>query len=159
MRIFKFFTPLFFLLFSCDQSNEPIYYPDLTPVENTKLDDMLQKIPFNIVLEYHQRFYSWKATWDWPQFAYCSNLRCYTQSKQYDALLNFCQNKEKLLWPLIFTSYLSSDREYLVALLLEDVTLPEYEYLLNNVQQMLSGQPSEYGKFWLYYIKLVLQDM
>ena len=168
MRVFKICLILIFLIFfSCERVYDPIYvedytfyHPEFTDSENKKMNILIKEIPYNIKMEYSRKYQDWKETWDWAKFAACSNPRCWTESQQYEILVSFCKNVGKKLWPLIFRSYIITERKYLGSLLIEDLTLSEYGYLIDEIHKMIQADPEKYNSsILIYYIKEILKDL
>jgi len=155
----------FLTLFSCskisDPSNTPNFtHSDFTESENHKINRLLDDISNKTRIEFEKKYEVWEKTWDWERFASCSNPKCWTQSTQYENLLNYSKTEGKKVWPLVFVKYLQTERDYIGSLLVEDLTLEEYRFLAEQIHEQLREEPQlEYSKFWIYYIKEVLKDL
>lgn len=65
-----------------------------------------------------------------------SSWRPYTQSSEYQKLLEFCQREGRAIWPLIFQQ-LDSDNPYFAGGLIVDITLPEYLFYLEKTSEYI----------------------
>ncbi len=148
-------------VFDSSQSNEIYFFtPKFTDSENQKMAELLNAIPINIRDEFDIKYAVWKDTWDWEEFGPCSNPRCWAQSDQYAELLNFCNSVGNAIWPLIFVEHLKNEKEYLTSLLIEDVTLPEYDFLIESVRADIQEcEDKIWEDFWIYYIQGVLKTL
>lgn len=164
MKRILFIWTIFILSLSCDRIFDPYfqtevyYHPKFTEEENQKMTMLLNKIESTVKVDFYSKFRAWKKTWDDEVYWVCSNPRCWTQSDQYKALLSFCQAQGKTIWPLVFKSHFENEREYLTALLLEDLTFPEYSYLVEEVREEIEkSEDKPYQDFWVLYIRKVLK--
>ena len=57
----------------------------------------------------------------------------FAKSIQYSVLLDYCENQGKKVWPVVFNKYL--DGEVRNKLLIDDLTIEEYEWVMNDVRR------------------------
>ncbi len=104
---------------------------------------------------------SWKNTWNDPGLILQSNPRMFARSKQYSAVLGYCENKGKEIWPLIFNNYV--DGEELNMLLIGDLTFGEYLWVMDDIkhQKTLKATniiPSQRANY-VNYIAILLGEL
>jgi hypothetical protein len=106
---------------------------EFTEAEKAKIADLIETLPPEVRQQYAVEYEAWQDTWDTPEFQLRSNSRAYTQSEQYKQLLIYCQEQDTAVWPLIFEK-LNTDRVYIVAVLIEDLTLDKHSSIMNTVR-------------------------
>ena len=131
--------------------------------EKLKIQKMKEKISSNDLNEFENKYNKWKSTWSDVKVSKHSNPRVYAESKEYDEIMKFCSKKSKDIWGLLFDKF--NEGDYFVRNLLEDITFPEYGFLIDSVR--LEREQNLYtknGKFiapsstasWKKYIKKLL---
>ncbi len=84
-------------------------------------------------MERFEKLYeSWKETWDNPMLINHSSSRMHANSNQYGALLGYCKERGKAIWPVIFDKYL--DGEEIIDLLILDLTKEEYLMVIDSIR-------------------------
>ncbi len=107
---------------------------EFTEAEKNKIAELIEKLPQEVRQQFAAKYEAWQATWDTPALQLRSNSRAYAQPEQYKQLLVFCQEQDTAVWPLLFEK-LNTDRVYIVAVLIEDLTLDKHSNIMNTVRE------------------------
>ncbi len=137
---------------------------EFNQLDKGKLDELLSVIPEKDKNEFEKKYKAWIKTWSDPMLQVHSNPRMFAKSEEYDDLLSFCEEKEKLVWPLIFSKYNQGDE--LAMNIIEDLTFNEYSYVMDNIHNDNNLNrsktnyviPSQRGN-WTKYIINVLSEI
>jgi hypothetical protein len=129
----------------------------LTNAENKKMTDLLNAIPAETITEFNNKYQAWKNTW--VNYQFCSNPRCFTEPEEYESLLNYCKSKGRDIWALVFKTHFEFEREWLTALLIEDLTWNDYGCLAGKIHEAIRADADkEWTSFWTYYIQEILNN-
>ncbi|MEN8229180.1 MAG: T9SS type A sorting domain-containing protein [Bacteroidota bacterium] len=134
---------------------------NLTTDELNLMNQMVEA--FSDKTRFEELYEFWKNTWDDPDLIHHSNPRMFAKSKQYKALLDYCENLGREAWPLVFKLFLEG--EELNLLLIEDLTKKEYLWKMVDIlrkqnQESITNHtiPSQRANY-IYYIAALLGEL
>ncbi len=124
---------------------------ECTAAEKASIEALVNKVPEEIKSQFAMKYAAAEEVSKDSRWMAFSSWRPYTQSSEYQQLLEFCQGEGQAVWPLLFQQ-LDSENPHFAGGLILDVTLPEYLYYfgesgrqntteMEDQGDMLSGKP------------------
>jgi len=105
---------------------------ELSSAELSVTDNVKSQLSNAVISEFEKLYSAWSKTWALPEVALNSDPRKYAESKEYSALVEFCNKYGKATWPL-FIEKLNQGDIFNINLL-EDLTIAENKNLLDEVK-------------------------
>jgi hypothetical protein len=136
--------------------------------EKEKIANIIKSSLHVSEIEYFEKLYAtWKKTWE--ENSIYSDPRKYAENKEYQSLIEFCRNKDKAGWCLIFEKY--GEGDFLNTTAIEDIVLHDnpshYELLQTILKENEENQYDKKERFivrnfysnGMLFIKRLLQNM
>ncbi|MFH1077534.1 MAG: hypothetical protein V1753_12030, partial [Pseudomonadota bacterium] len=101
--------------------------------ERDKILSLIKALSSEVREEFDAKYKAWTGTWDDPMISIYSDPRKYAESRQYEEFLDYCKTLGRTIWPLLF--YQLEQGGILVINPLEDLTISDYGYLMDEVRE------------------------
>jgi hypothetical protein len=113
---------------------------ELTPTEKNRVAELINSLTNSQREEFENKYIAWKKTWKTTGLSFQSDPRAYALNNEYKVLIEYSKSQGESIWPLVFEK-LQLDG-FLVLNLLEDLTLPEKQSVLNKIKEKINNNIS-----------------
>ena len=93
-----------------------------TPSDLMLIDSLIDLIPEKTKYDFEAKYKAWEEAWSRPEFVVVSALFGFTLCAEYDNLVDYSKEHNKIIWPLLINKF---SKEMKVLYLLKDVTYEE----------------------------------
>jgi hypothetical protein len=126
---------------------------EFTAVEKASISALVNKVPEDIKSQFNIKYETAEEVSKDSRWMVFSSWRPYTQSSEYQTLLEFCHREGQAVWPLLFQQ-LDSEKPHFAGGVILDVTIPRYLFYFEKAGRQSSTQSPEPNL--LAYIKELL---